>query len=210
LGDAPAALRGNASKDDDSRVSKIEQTARVPMPDSAAGLGLSKVSASVPSERVKDGPMTWVWRTVGSTGLTVLCLVGLSANALAQGSFDFALDAMRVDGNLNASGTPNGVRDFLNDFNDASLVTLPTSAFHCLQPVSESGSFLRLRTADGFNTFSPGFRVDNCLLGGEPGPSAWRLINGAAPSKRKRQHRQLVAGEHARYSRFEQRQQLLG
>ena len=123
------------------------------------------------------------WRAICSVGLTLVWLAGFSPNALAQGSFDFAVDAVRVEGNVNSSGSPDGSPDFQDGFTDNSLVNFPTSAFDCLQPVNESGGFLNLRSADGFNTGTPPFQVDNCGLGLGPGPSVWRLINGGGDSE---------------------------
>ena len=122
------------------------------------------------------------WRILCSAGLTLVCSAGFSPNAVAQGSFDFAVDAVRVDGNVDGSGAPNGASDFQDDFGDGSLTSPPTSAFHCLDPVSESGGFLNLRSADGTGPPTPPFLVDNCQLGGAPGPSVWRLIDGGGNS----------------------------
>jgi hypothetical protein len=92
--------------------------------------------------------------------------------------FDFAIDALTVDGNLLGGGNPDGVADFLDDFNDGSLTVLPTSAFSCSAPVNESGGFLNLRSADGANsTSTPGVLIDHCFLG-QNGPP-FRFQDGA-------------------------------
>jgi len=83
--------------------------------------------------------------------------------------FDFALDWLRVDGNILGSGNPDGVTDFFDNFDDGSLTAFPTSEFFCNQPVEESGGFLRFRSADGFNTLTPGVLQDSCSLGAATG-----------------------------------------
>ncbi len=91
--------------------------------------------------------------------------------------FDFAVDFLSVAGNV------NGGAGFFDDFNDGSLTTPPTSNIVCNQntaPVSESGGFLHLSSADGANTFSPGFLVDNCILGQDA--PAFRLNDGSGNS----------------------------
>jgi hypothetical protein len=95
--------------------------------------------------------------------------------------FDFALDSLRIDGNVNVSGNSDGTADFFDDFSDNSLTAFPTSQFTFLQPTSESGGFLRLSSADGANTFTPGFLVDNCQLGLAM-DSPLRLVDGAGNS----------------------------
>jgi hypothetical protein len=97
--------------------------------------------------------------------------------ATAHPSFDFAVDFLSVVGNA------NGVAGFFDDFNDGSLTTPPTSNITCnlnTAPVSESGGFLHLSSADGANTFSPGFLVDNCILG--QNAAAFRLNDGSGNS----------------------------
>jgi len=94
--------------------------------------------------------------------------------------FDFAVEAVEVDGNVNNSGSPDGRLDFRDTFNDGSLTRFPTSEFVCskgLFPVSESDNVLHLSSSDGANNFSPGFLVDNCALGAAAG-SAYALRDG--------------------------------
>jgi hypothetical protein len=47
-------------------------------------------------------------------------------------------------------------------------------------PVSESGEFLHLSSADGANTFTPGALVDNCFLGLDA--TAFRFNKGSGNS----------------------------
>ncbi len=65
------------------------------------------------------------------------------------GVFDFALDSLTVDGNIQGQGNPDNNLDFVDNFNDGSLSTLPTSSFYVASPMTESGGFLRIRSADG-------------------------------------------------------------
>ena len=91
--------------------------------------------------------------------------------------FNFALDSLRVVGNV------NGGAGFFDDFNDGSLTTPPTSNIICnlnTAPVSESVGFLHLASRDGANTFSPNFLVDNCILG--LNSPAFRLNDGSGNS----------------------------
>lgn len=109
-----------------------------------------------------------------SSGLSTLVAPAL------QSQFDFAVDWVGVDGNILGTGNPNGGFDFLDEFDDGSLTTFPTSEFLCNQglfPVNESGGFLNLRSSDGANNLSPGFLVDNCGLGLRPA-SPYRLTDG--------------------------------
>lgn len=88
-------------------------------------------------------------------------------------SFDFAVDSLRVGGNI-----PGG---YFEDFNNASpATTSPTSAISCLANVSVSGGFLILTSADGANNFTPDFLVDNCILG--LNAPAFRLNRGSGNS----------------------------
>jgi hypothetical protein len=89
-------------------------------------------------------------------------------------SFDFAVDFLSVAGNV------NGGAGFFDDFNDGSLTTPPTSNITCASPVSESGGFLRLNSADGADGSSPGFLIDNCALG--LNAPAFRLNDGSGNS----------------------------
>lgn len=41
-----------------------------------------------------------------------------------------------------------------------------------------SGGFLKLRSSDGFNTFSPNLMVDNCIVGFTPAHSSFRIVDG--------------------------------
>jgi hypothetical protein len=86
--------------------------------------------------------------------------------------FDFAVDSLRVDGNVNSG------LGFFDDFDDNSLTTFPTSEIFSFSPIAESGGFLNLRSADGANNFTPGFLVDNCFLGLQTGPE-FRLKEGS-------------------------------
>src|SRR5205807_129748 len=61
-------------------------------------------------------------------------------------TFDFAIDQLTIDGNVNSSGNSDGVPDFFDDFNDGSTTTPPTSALTCFMPTDESGGFLNLRS----------------------------------------------------------------
>ncbi len=63
--------------------------------------------------------------------------------------FDIALDWLSVDGNILAQGSPDAVADFLDDFDDGALDTLPTSFFTQVSPLEESAGFLRFRDTDG-------------------------------------------------------------
>jgi len=66
--------------------------------------------------------------------------------------FDFALGFLAVDGNIRGSGNTDNVLDFFDDFDDGSLTAFPTSAFSFAQGLAqttESGGFLRFRSADG-------------------------------------------------------------
>lgn len=84
-------------------------------------------------------------------------------------SFDFALDSLRVAGNIRGG--------FVDNFNDGSLTTLPTSKFDCFGTVhDESGGFLHLKSSDGATIFSPGILVDMCQLGAQS--ASTRLRNG--------------------------------
>ncbi len=82
-------------------------------------------------------------------------------------SFDFAMGLFAVDGNIFGSGSPDGLFDFFDNFNDGSLTTPPTSYFYFPQPMVESGGFLRFRSADGANlTYRFGGQVleDDAIL----------------------------------------------
>jgi hypothetical protein len=109
----------------------------------------------------------------GSTAVTFTT----SQTTTVGPQFDFAVDFLSVAGNV------NGGAGFFDDFNDGSLTTPPTSNIVCNQntaPVSESGGFLHLSSADGANTFSPGSLVDNCILGQDA--TAFRLNDGSGNS----------------------------
>ena len=104
-------------------------------------------------------------------GIAALLLLGLVENAFPQLGFDFAVDSFTVDGNILGSGNANGILDFVDDFNDGSVVSPPTSTFSCSNPVLESGGFLRLRSADGAKqspdpTQGVVFLAKNCSLFG--------------------------------------------
>ncbi|MGQ0723131.1 MAG: hypothetical protein ACT4PE_16395, partial [Candidatus Eiseniibacteriota bacterium] len=93
-----------------------------------------------------------------------------SGPASAQFSFDFALDRLSIDGNT--FGSLDGVPDFVDDFNDGSVITAPTAAFGCAPggPPSESGGFLNLRSRDGATestdrVHGATFLVRHCVLG---------------------------------------------
>jgi hypothetical protein len=78
------------------------------------------------------------------------------------------------------SGSPDGAFDFFDPFDDNALTSAATSEFVSNQglfPVSESGGFLHLSSADGANSFSPGFLVDNCGLGLRH-DAVYRLVDG--------------------------------
>lgn len=86
--------------------------------------------------------------------------------------FDFALDFLHVDGNVNSSA------GFADEFDDGSLTALPTSAFSCrAAPVSESGGLLHLSSSNG-TAVGGQFSQDHCFLGDPPG-SLYRLRDGA-------------------------------
>jgi hypothetical protein len=89
----------------------------------------------------------------------------------ASAVFNFALDSLRVTGNV------NGGAGFFDDFNGGSVASPPDIT--CIPPnsVIESGGFLTLTNANGANTLTPGFQVDNCQLGAQA--LAFRLNRGA-------------------------------
>ena len=68
--------------------------------------------------------------------------------------FDFALDSLRVDGNILGGGDPDGTPEFIDDFTDGSLSAQPTASFFFPQPVTESNGLLHLRAQDGARTIS--------------------------------------------------------
>jgi hypothetical protein len=73
-----------------------------------------------------------------------------STPAPTPGPFDFALDALTIDGNVGAAGNADGVPDFVDGFDDDSVSTPPTSCFSLLPPtIQESDGFLHLRSTDG-------------------------------------------------------------
>lgn len=97
-----------------------------------------------------------------SNGIDDNCNGQVDSNdpACSSAQFDFAVGFLTVDGNILGRGNPDNVFDFFDNFNDGSLATPPTSSFFFLQPVEESGGFLRLKSADGtFTTSRFGFTI---------------------------------------------------
>lgn len=136
-----------------------------PFVSGVAGLMLSK-NSSLTAPEIKN----FIDATADPTGqldpsgndIRVLNAFHAIQQAIANPEFDFALDSLLVVGNV------NGGAGFFDDFNDGSLTVPPTSNINCnlnTAPVSESGGFLHLSSADGANTFTPGALVDNCFLG---------------------------------------------
>ncbi len=78
--------------------------------------------------------------------------------------FDFALDSLSVDGNILGRANPDGVPDFLDHFDDGSLVTPPTASLVAASPLAESGGFLRFRDTDGSRSNS-NLNLDIAILG---------------------------------------------
>ena len=151
-----------------------------PFVSGTAGLMLS-ANSSLTAPEVKN----YIDATADPTGqldpsgnpIRVLNAFHAVQQAIARPQFDFAVDFLSVAGNV------NGGAGFFDDFNDGSLTTPPTSNLVCnlnTAPVSESGGFLHLSSADGANTFTPGFLVDNCILG--QNANAFRLNDGSGNS----------------------------
>lgn len=83
-------------------------------------------------------------------------------------NFHFELDRLEVVGNIPGN--------FVDEFDDRSLTSPPTSHFLCFGTVAERAGTLVLTSADGSNTLSPGVLVDNCFLGQLTGTT--RLVRG--------------------------------
>ncbi|TSC63826.1 MAG: hypothetical protein G01um1014106_378, partial [Parcubacteria group bacterium Gr01-1014_106] len=82
-----------------------------------------------------------------------------TANPLLPGPadfFDFAVTRLEI---------LSGSIDFVDDFADGRLDHPPTSRLFSFSPVEESDGSLRLRSVDGANRLTPGFLVDNVILG---------------------------------------------
>src|SRR5438093_6091360 len=100
--------------------------------------------------------------TLRAAVMVVALLLVSPLQSLAQLGFDFAVDSLRIDGNI----------FFLDDFNDGSVTAPPTSAFACVggKVPTESGGFFNLRSADGADLFTDPisgtvFLVKHCILG---------------------------------------------
>lgn len=78
-----------------------------------------------------------------------------------DGSFDFALTRLAVDGNILGSKDCDGVPEFVDQFNGTSVSNL----FHCISPVTVRDSLLLFTDQDGFATVSLPFVTDKCQLG---------------------------------------------
>jgi murein DD-endopeptidase MepM/ murein hydrolase activator NlpD len=100
-------------------------------------------------------------------------------------NFSFALDSLRVDGNVANSGQRNGIDDFVDNFDDGSLSSFPTSNFGFSggpAQMNESSGFLQLRSSDGANLSEEQerrlvFLSDSAFLGGQ-----FSLQDGAGSS----------------------------
>lgn len=68
--------------------------------------------------------------------------------------FNFAMDSLTIDGNILGSASPDGTADFVDDFDDGSLITPPSSSFITASPLAEGGGFLRFSSVDGSLTSS--------------------------------------------------------
>ncbi len=61
----------------------------------------------------------------------------------------YVKDSLSIDGNILGQANPDGVPDFLDHFDDGSLITPPTGSFMAASSLAESGGFLRFRDTDG-------------------------------------------------------------
>lgn len=183
--DKPILLNFGAPVDAQQIASTLQVFAsNNPQPLNGTVLGLNQQSVEfIPAQALQPGIAYLVDlrnvtdicgdRLSGSTAVTFVT----SQTTTVGPQFDFAVDFLSVVGNVNSGA------GFVDDFNDGSLTTPPTSNIVCNQniaPVSESGGFLHLSSADGANTFSPGSLVDNCILGQDA--TSFRLNDGSGNS----------------------------
>src|SRR2546428_12366956 len=75
--------------------------------------------------------------TLRAAVMVVALLLVSPLQSLAQLGFDFAVDSLRIDGNI----------FFLDNFNDGPVTAPPTSAFACVR--GKASGFFNLRSADG-------------------------------------------------------------